>query len=111
MEQFEYMKLKLSNLPKDFIKEYDLTPKVDQNGYVSVEIRRRMYGLTQAGLLTQQLIEKLLNAKGYSQSTLVPGLWTHAWRPITFTLCVDDFGVKYVGKQHGDHLMSILSEH
>ena len=70
MEQFEYMKLKLSNLPKDFIKEYDLTPKVDQNGYVSVEIRRRMYRLTQAGLLAQQLIKKLLNAKWYSKSTL-----------------------------------------
>ena len=55
MERFEYMKLKLSNLPKDFIKEYDLAPKVDQNGYVYVEIRRGMYGLPQEGLLDQQM--------------------------------------------------------
>ena len=47
----------------------------------------------------------------YSQSTLFHGLWTHDWRPITFNLCVDDLGVKYVGKKHGDHLMSILGEH
>ena len=70
-----------------------------------------MYGLPQARLLAQQLLEKHLNTKGHSQSTLVPVLWTQAWRPITFTHCVDDFGVKYVGKQHGDHLMSIISEH
>ena len=89
MERFEYMNLKLSNLPKDFIKEYDLAPKVDQNGYVYVEIRRGMYVLPQAVLLAQQLIEKRLNAKGYNQSTLAPGLWTHSWIPITFTLCVE----------------------
>ena len=70
-----------------------------------------MYGLPQAGLLAQQLLEERLNAKVYSQSTLVPGLWTHEWRPITFTLCVDDFGVKYTGKQHANHLMDILQEH
>ena len=105
------MKLNLSNLPKDVIKEYDLAPKFEQNGYVYVEIKRGMYGLPQAGLLAQQILEKRLNAKGYSQSTLFPGLWTHAWSPITFTLCVDDFRVKCVGKQHGDHLMSILGEH
>ena len=28
MKRFKYMKLKLNNLPKDFIKEYDLAPKV-----------------------------------------------------------------------------------
>ena len=70
-----------------------------------------MYRLPKAGILAQQLLEKRLNTKGYSQSTLFPGLWTHAWRSITFTLCVDNFGVKYVGKQHGDHLMSIIGEH
>ena len=58
-----------------------------------------MYGLPQAGILAQQLLEKQLNDKGYSQDNLVPGLWTHSWRPITLTLCVDDFGVKYVGKK------------
>ena len=89
MERFKYMKLKLSDLPKDFIKKYYPAPKVDQNGYVYVEIRRGMYVLPQAVLLAQQLIEKRLNAKGYNQSTLAPGLWTHSWIPITFTLCVE----------------------
>ena len=57
-----------------------------------------MYGLPQPGILAQH-------------DNIVPGLWTHSWRPITFTLCVDDFGVKYVGKQHADNLIAILEEH
>ena len=47
----------------------------------------------------------------YSQSRSVPGLWTHTTRPISFTLVVDDFGVKYVGKENAVHLISILKQH
>ena len=35
----------------------------------------------------------------------------HTWRSITFSICIDDFGVKYVGKQHSDHLNDVLLEH
>ena len=108
MPRYEYMRLKLSDLPADFVEQNGLAAKVHANGYVYVEIRRGMYGLPQAGLLAQRLLEKRLNAEGYHQSPLTPGLWTHAWRPITFTLCVDDFGVKYVGQEHVDHLMAVL---
>ena len=30
------------------------------------------------------------------------------WRPISFTLVVDNFGIGYVGRDHADHLMSAL---
>ena len=30
------------------------------------------------------------------------------WHPVTFTLVVDDFGVKFVGKRHAQHLESTL---
>jgi hypothetical protein len=30
--------------------------------------------------------------------------------PITFTLVVDDFGVKYVGKEHADHLIWCIEQ-
>ena len=111
MDLFEYMKLKLSDLPKDFVTLYNLVSKVDKNGFVYLEIRRGMYGLTLAGILAQQLLEKQLNYKGFNQDSLVPGLCTHSWRPITFTLCVDDFWVKYDVKQHAAHLIAILEEH
>ena len=69
-----------------------------------------MYGLPQAGILAQQLLKKLFNKHGYHQSTLVLGLWTHEWRPIKFTLVVDDFGVKYTGEEHAKHLMAVLNK-
>ena len=39
-----------------------------------------------------------------------PGLWLHKWRPVTFSLCVDDFGVKYVGEEHKEHLLNCLKK-
>jgi hypothetical protein len=70
-----------------------------------------MYGLPQAGLLANLLLEKRLNKQGYFQSKLVPGLWHHNKRRIQFTLVVDDFGVKYKRKEDAEHLMSVLQEH
>eukprot|EP00804_Cyclotella_cryptica_P008442 CCRYP_003953-RC/>CCRYP_003953-RC protein AED:0.43 eAED:0.43 QI:0/-1/0/1/-1/0/1/0/141 len=49
-----------------------------------------MYGLPQAGIIAQQLLEKRLALKGYRQSSITPGFWKHDWRPISFTLCVGD---------------------
>jgi len=45
------------------------------------------------------------------QSKLTPGYWKHEWRPIRTTLVVDDFGVKYIGKEHVMHLIKSLKEH
>ena len=57
------------------------------------------------------MLEKCLNIKGYQQSELTPGFWTHTWRPIYFSLCMDAFGVKYNGNQHTDYPISVLKEH
>eukprot|EP00804_Cyclotella_cryptica_P025734 CCRYP_002928-RB/>CCRYP_002928-RB protein AED:0.35 eAED:0.38 QI:0/0/0/1/0/0/3/0/391 len=70
-----------------------------------------MYGLPQGGIIAQQLLEKQLTVKGYQQSSITPGFWKHDWRPISFTLCVDNFGVKYVGMKHAHHLLQTLNEH
>jgi hypothetical protein len=69
-----------------------------------------MYGLPQAGIIAQELLEKRLRIAGYSQSTVTPGYWTHTWRPISFTLVVDDFGVKYINKDDVDHLLEVLKK-
>jgi hypothetical protein len=45
-----------------------------------------MYGLPQAGILANKLLEKRLNAHGYFQHCHTPGLWAHRSRPIQFTL-------------------------
>ena len=111
MPRFKYMRLKLIDLPNDFVQQYNLASKVTKDGYVYVEIRRGLYGLPQAGLLAQQLLEKPLNSKGYQQSKLTPGFWTHKWRHISFSVCVDDFGMKYNRKQNADHLIAVPKEH
>ena len=70
-----------------------------------------MYGLPQAGLLAQELLERRLEKYGYKQSKYTPGFWTHETRSICFTLVVDDFGVKYVGEDNAKHLIQVLEEH
>ena len=111
LDRYEYIKMKLANFPEDIVAHYGLRDKATKDGHVYVECRRGMYGLPQAGILAQKLLEKRLAAKGYRQSTLTPGFWTHEWRPISFTLVVDDFGVKYVGEEHAEHLLSVINEH
>jgi hypothetical protein len=107
----EYTHMKIDDLPKEIINKYKLRERVNKMGMIYIEVTKGMYGLPQAGLLTNELLKQPLNKHGYSQSKLVPGLWKHVMRPILFTLVVDDFGVKYVGKEHVDHLMTVLQEH
>ncbi len=40
----------------------------------------------------------------------MPGLWKHKIRPIAFRLVVDNFGVKYVGKDYVDHLIACIKD-
>ena len=110
MARYKYISLKIAELPQDFIDEYKLHNKTTKYGYVYLELRKVMYGVPQAGILAQKILEKLLNAKGYQQSGIYPGFWKHDWRPILSSLCVDNFGVKYVDKQHSNHLMKVLKE-
>ena len=51
-----------------------------------------------------------LNHTGTLNTKNTPGLWYHKIRPVSFTLVVDDFGVKYVGKEHVNHLISCLKK-
>ena len=89
------------------VKQYNLNEKV-KGGFVYLEIRRTIYGLPQAGILAnKQLREKLLPAD-YYEVAHTPGLWHHVTRPIQFTLVVDDFGIKYEGKKHLDHLIAAI---
>jgi hypothetical protein len=56
------------------------------------------------------LLRKRLAPYGYYEVAHTPGLWRHVTRPISFSLVVDDFGVKYVGKEHALHLIHTLKK-
>jgi hypothetical protein len=64
-----------------------------------------MYGLPQVGIIAQELLEERLLKAGCCQSKVTPGYWKHNWQPISFTLVVDDFGVKYINKTDVNHLI------
>ena len=70
-----------------------------------------MYGLPQAGILAEKQLIHFLGSYGYAPVRHTPGLWRHSWRPISFCLVIDDFGVKYIGKEHADHLIQCLRNH
>ncbi len=103
--------MKLSNLPQEFGKLYDLTKIAEDNGYVYIKVQKGMYGLPQAGILAHILLEQGLNEHGYQQSQVTPGLWKHLLRPISFTLCINNFGVKYVSQEHAKHLLQVPNMH
>jgi hypothetical protein len=103
--------MKLDLFPQDIIDEYDLTSKVYQNENVHCEVQRGMYGLPQAGIIAQELLEEQLQKAGYTQSKLTPVYWKDEWRPISVTLVMDDFGIKYIGKEHIMHLIRTLKNH
>ena len=63
-----------------------------------MEIWKGMLGLKQAGKLAKERLEKHLRKYGYVPCACTPALWTHVTLPINFTLSVDDFDVKYIGK-------------
>jgi hypothetical protein len=109
MARYEYMRLSILIIPQEIIDQYNLLPLV-QDGWIYIEIRKGMYGLPQAGIIANQRLEKHLYKYGYKPTYLTPGLWRHESRPITFSLVVDDFGVKYVGQQHARHLLRALED-
>ena len=54
LKRWEYIRLRLSDIPAEVINEYNLMEKTTKDGSVYVEVRRGMYGLPQAGLLAQE---------------------------------------------------------
>lgn len=110
MDKPEFIMLPMSVIPLKIIQQYNLKRMVC-NDKIYVRVDKGMYGLLQAGILANELLQKCLDPHGYYQCQNAPGLWSHRWRPVTFMLVVDDFGVKYVGEQHAKHLFTLLRKY
>ena len=94
MERPEYTRMPIQLIPNEIIQEYDLLSLVT-DGWVYIKIVKGMYGLPQAGkLLANDLLKKRLAMWGYHS--------------VQFT---DDFGVKFVGKEHSEHLKMVLGQY
>jgi hypothetical protein len=104
LEYYEYMKIPYSLFPRWIIKKYGLEEHV-HNGYIFLEMRQSVWGLPQAGILANKKLKQKLAPFGYHKCKNTPGLWYHKTRSITFTLVVEDFGVKCVNKTDVKNLM------
>jgi hypothetical protein len=59
LPRFEYTTMLLSRFPEEIVQKYNLNA-LAVDGWVYIEIRKGMYGLKQAGLLANQLLQTRL---------------------------------------------------
>ena len=106
MAYLQYIRIHASFIIQEVMNQYDFTVKAD--GYVYFEIRKGMYGLKEFGIIAlTQLVQKI-TPFGYEPMKFTPGLCRHTNRKTTFTLCVDNFGVKYFSKNYDLHLVNAV---
>jgi hypothetical protein len=86
LDTFEYMRIPIKLIPQEIIDQYKLLPLVSE-GHIYMEVQKGMYGLSQAGILANQLLARLLSIHCYHQKKITPGLWQHVTRPLQFAIC------------------------
>jgi hypothetical protein len=64
MKRFKYMRLKISDMPEDFIEHYNPQAIVTLDKFVYCEIQNGMYGLPQAGIIAPELLKERLGKQG-----------------------------------------------
>ncbi|KAL7453506.1 hypothetical protein ACHAXS_000302 [Conticribra weissflogii] len=75
-----------------------------------MEIIESVHGLSQAGILANQLLKSRLANYGFSKVLLTSSLWKHHSKPIQLMIVVD-FGIKYINKKDAVHLLNALKDH
>ena len=68
-----------------------------------------MYCLKQAGVISNQELQKHLKQYGYHPVTFTPGLWKHEDEDTLFSLVVEKFKIKYTSEENMNHLLQVLN--
>lgn len=110
LKEPQYVRFKLKQIPQSIQKAYELHKFADENGFVYARINKAWYGLKESGRIANEDMVVHLKKHGYHESKVTPGLLTHESRDISFTLVVDNFGIKYKRREDVDHLISSLEE-
>jgi hypothetical protein len=103
------VRVALNDIPQAIILHYGMDLLVI-DGFVYFEITKGMYGLPKTGILANDDLVLHLSKYGYIQYAHTPGLFTRQTRSISCCLAVDDSGVRYVGKEHAQHLINVLQQ-
>ena len=104
----QYVWFLRSLIPPKFYEQYGLDHYAEGD-YVYAPINKAWYGLKGSGKIAHDDIVAHMAKHGYKQAQ-TPGLFLHETRPISFTLIVDDFGIKYTDKKDVVHLKTCLEE-
>ena len=92
MEKPEYVRVKLEDIPQEFVKEYHMLEN-KRHVWVYFEIVWGCYGLPQSGKLVNALLRTILEDTHHYEIATTPDLWRRKWRSIQLVLIVDDFGI------------------
>ena len=109
LEEPVYMAMNIDTIPTHIIEKYNLLDLVE-NGKVVMEVSSTIYGLKEAGKLSQDRLIAHLAAHGYKQCRFTPCLFIHESNGAAFTLVVDDFLVKFQNNSAADHLIETLQK-
>jgi hypothetical protein len=109
LRRFEYMVINLSMLPQEIFDEHNLLDMAHDRR-VYIEIQKGMYGSPQAGIFTNDLLQRRLAVDGYHPTEHRHGLWKHETCLVWFSLVVDGFGIKYMGRKNVEHLMASIKK-
>ena len=80
----------------------------DKDGYVHTEVHVSMHEFSQIGMLAHKDLKQQLASHSYTPVTFILGLWTYESHWISFTLVVNDFGIKYTSLSSLNHLLNVL---
>jgi hypothetical protein len=106
--RYEYhIRIERKKIPPASIAAHHLEP-LFHNDAIYFQIRKCMYGLPQAGRLSQPRLISHLAKHGYHQCPNTPCLFRHDHLDVTFCLVADDFGVRYGSQSDTDHLITTL---
>jgi hypothetical protein len=110
LKRYEYMTVMMASHSQEVIDKYGLND-LKFDGKVYIEIQKGVYGLPQAGILANELLQRRVVQDGYRPTSHKHGLWMHDRRQIALSLVIDDFGIIYVGQEHVEHLKVSNEKH
>ena len=68
----KYICISIMDIPDEIINEYNLRDILYDKGSIHIQVNCGMYGLPQAGLLANKILETRIKKRGYRRSKLVP---------------------------------------
>jgi len=102
----EYMVLKEKYLPKKYKEKYQA---LISNGQLLIRLDKTIYGMKQAGYISQRNLIEILTKNGYKEENY-NSIFTNTDKSISFATHVDDFGVGYKDKEKVLQLIKVLKD-